>query len=179
MKYKIFILFLLGVLFSGSVFSYDIGDFPNYFTIDDSIEVTFILGSNAHAKDVISAIDIATKIQYYQDSLNHRSLGNIAYLDTEISDFKSYNTVVIGGPCINSAAAELLDFPIDCRAGLSPGDSLIRLFEFGNSYSLLIAGYHADDTRRASSVMSNHEDYNLSGRSLEVYEQRFEEYLLS
>ncbi|MFW6025390.1 MAG: hypothetical protein ACOCRX_03525 [Candidatus Woesearchaeota archaeon] len=179
MKYKILILFLLGVILSTGMFSYDIGDFPSYFMRDDTIAVTFILGSNAHAKDVVSAIDIATKMQFYQDSVRHRSLGNIAFLDNEISNLHDQNSIVVGGPCINSAAAELLDFPIDCRAGLSPGDSLIKLFEFGNTYSLLIAGYHADDTRRASSVLANHEDYNLSGRSIEVYEQSFEDFLLS
>ncbi len=178
MKFKLIILLLIGVLFSSNLYSYEIGDFPEYFMEDNSINVNFVLGSNAHAKDVITAVDIATKVQYLQDSLQLRNLGSIGYLDNEIDDVSKRNNIVIGGPCINSAAAELLDFPIDCRADMSPGDSIIKLYEFDNSHSLLIAGYHADDTRRAGSVIANHEDYNLTGRTLEVFEQHYEDHML-
>ena len=73
------------------------------------------------------------------------------------------NLVVVGGPAINSIAAELLglDFPTygtDPNSGFSPGMAQITLFEnelTPGSVALLVAGYAKDDTMAASRALIN------------------------
>jgi hypothetical protein len=85
------------------------------------------------------------------------SLGNVLVKDSEVSSVSSKNLVVIGGSCINSAAATLVG-GAKCTAdftsstGIGSGQFLIQ--SFGNAYTtgkiaLLVAGYEAADTINA------------------------------
>jgi hypothetical protein len=46
--------------------------------------------------------------------------------------------------------------------------SMIRLVEKKNVTIVSIVGYDIKDTKEALNVLLNHEDYNLSGRELQV-----------
>lgn len=89
----------------------------------------------------------------------------IAVLDNEV-DLGSGNLIVVGGPCVNTIAMELLDNPADCAEGFEPGKALIELFDSQNA--LLVAGYSAQDTLGAAYVLADYEDYDLSGTKVEV-----------
>jgi len=94
-----------------------------------------------------------------------------AKLAKEIQDIKAQNLIVVGGPCANSVASELLGNPADCAAGFEDGKAKIRLFEQANgNVALLVAGYSAEDTRTASQVVANAKDYagKLTGTNVEV-----------
>ena len=91
-----------------------------------------------------------------------------AKLASEVADVTAVNAVVVGGPCANSAAAALMGDPADCTAGFEPGKALIKLFEHGDNVAVLVAGYDAIDTRRASRVLANYKDYDLSGSEVSV-----------
>lgn len=93
-----------------------------------------------------------------------------AKLDTEIADATAQNLIVVGGPCANSVAATLMGNPADCAAGFVPGEAMIKLFEQTNGkVAVLVAGYSALDTRRASRVLANYKDYTgLAGASVTV-----------
>ncbi|HEA46722.1 MAG TPA: hypothetical protein ENH99_02980 [Candidatus Pacearchaeota archaeon] len=86
------------------------------------------------------------------------SLGDVIVMDSEVSSVSSKNLVVVGGSCINSAAANLLG-GASCGSawtdatGVGSGQFLIQ--SFGDAYStgkvaLLVAGYEAADTVNAA-----------------------------
>ena len=94
----------------------------------------------------------------------------IAQLASEAGDIRSKNTIVIGGPCANTAAATLMDNPQPCGKDFSQGKALIRLVEHTNgNVALLVAGYDAIDTRRAARVVAEYEKWNqFSGMDLTI-----------
>ncbi|MDN5327530.1 MAG: hypothetical protein PWP03_168 [Candidatus Woesearchaeota archaeon] len=86
----------------------------------------------------------------------------LAILDTELPSadaVKNGNYVVVGGPCVNTAAAALLGNPEDCAAGFEPGKAVIQLFENNDNYALLVAGYNGEDTLLATEVLGNYKDF--------------------
>ena len=89
-------------------------------------------------------------------------------LDSEVADVKAQNLVVVGGPCVNTAAAELLGNPSDCTEGFIPGNARVKLFEHANgNVAMLVAGYSGADTRLAGKVIANRAG-ELSGKELVV-----------
>ncbi len=89
-------------------------------------------------------------------------------LDSEVADVKAQNLVVVGGPCVNTAAAELLGNPTDCTEGFTPGKARVKLFEHANgNVAMLVAGYSGADTRLAGKVVANRAS-ELSGKELVV-----------
>ena len=90
--------------------------------------------------------------------------------DTDVADLTAYNAIVVGGPCVNTHAADLLglEFPTCGDSGLlsfGAGEAIIELKANGANYALLVAGYDAEDTRRAGVVLKNYEEFELSGES--------------
>jgi len=85
-----------------------------------------------------------------------------------VEDVTAVNAIVVGGPCANSAAAQLMGNPEDCTAGFEAGKAMIKLFENSGNVALLVAGFDALDTRRAARVLADHGDYALSGMEAEV-----------
>lgn len=89
-------------------------------------------------------------------------------LDTEVADATAQNLIVVGGPCVNSVAAELLGNPSDCTEGFAPGKARVKLFEQTNgNVAMLVAGYSGADTRLAGKVVA-HRASELSGTEVEV-----------
>ena len=95
----------------------------------------------------------------------------IARLDTEVgTTWRNNNVIVVGGPCVNSVAAELLNSPADnCAEGFTAGRATVRLFEQNNRVAMLVAGYSAADTTRAAQAVARYRDYNnFRGREVEI-----------
>jgi hypothetical protein len=90
----------------------------------------------------------------------------LAVLDSEAPALGSTNMIVVGGPCVNTVAAELMGNPVDCAEGFTPGKAVIKLFE--SRKALLVAGYSAQDTLGATYVLADSADYDLSGDEVEV-----------
>lgn len=89
-------------------------------------------------------------------------------LDSEVASVKAQNLVVVGGPCVNTVAAELMGSPTDCTAGFTPGKAMVKLFEHANgNVAMLVAGYSGADTRLAGKVIA-HRWAELSGTEVEV-----------
>lgn len=84
---------------------------------------------------------------------------------------KTQNLIAVGGPAINKAAAVVmgLEFPATGAAsGIAAGTAIIKLYENGNNVAMVVAGYDAADTRRASTVMAHYGDYALTGKEVVV-----------
>lgn len=92
-------------------------------------------------------------------------LGGVLVTDAEVSSVSSKNLIVVGGTCINSVAAELLDVATGtCGAAwtaetaVGQGKYLIQSFTSPYSSSkiaVLVAGYEAADTAAAASKLVN------------------------
>jgi hypothetical protein len=88
-----------------------------------------------------------------------------AKLAGEVTNLNAQNAIVIGGPCANDAAAELMGNPANCAEGFSSGKAVLKLYEHANGkVALLVAGGDAMDTRRASRVVANYEQWQDSGK---------------
>ena len=85
---------------------------------------------------------------------------------------KESNVILVGGPCANPVAAVWLGNPEDCAAGFEAGKAKIKLMEDETSgkVALLVAGYGAKDTQRASKVVAEYDSHtdNFKGAELEV-----------
>ena len=94
-----------------------------------------------------------------------------AKLASEVSDVKAQNTILVGGPCANTAAATVMGNPVDCVAGFEPGVGRIEVWEHSNgNVAMLVAGYSALDTRNAAQVVANYKDYKgqMKGTKVQV-----------
>ncbi len=88
-----------------------------------------------------------------------------AVLPNEVGNIAQVNAIVVGGPCVNSAAAQLMGNPTNCAEGFEDGKGVLRLFEHpSGKVSLLVAGYSAQDTRRAARVLAQYEDFQSTGK---------------
>lgn len=89
-------------------------------------------------------------------------------LASDVADITAQNAILVGGPCANAAAAEVMGNPADCTAGFKAGSGLIQLFENNGKVAMLVAGYSAEDTTAATSVVANSKNYKLKGTKMEV-----------
>jgi hypothetical protein len=90
-------------------------------------------------------------------------LGDILVKDTEVSSVATKNLIVVGGSCINSAAAALVG-GAKCGAawttetGVGTGQFLIKGYatsSITSKLALLVAGYDAADTVKATTYLTN------------------------
>jgi hypothetical protein len=93
------------------------------------------------------------------------ALGNVLVKDTEVSSVATKNLIVVGGSCINSAAAALVG-GTKCGAawtaatGVGSGQFLIKGYAnsaLTSGLALLVAGYDAEDTVKATTYLTNKE----------------------
>jgi len=90
-------------------------------------------------------------------------LGNVIVKDSEVSNVATKNLIVVGGSCINSAAAALVG-GAKCGAswteatGVGSGQFLIKGYassDITSKLALLVAGYDAADTKNAATYLTN------------------------
>ncbi|MFO7711286.1 MAG: hypothetical protein R6V53_05970, partial [Candidatus Woesearchaeota archaeon] len=84
----------------------------------------------------------------------------------DVGSLSSDNLIVVGGPCVNDVAAQLMGNPADCTEGFEEGKAFIKLYENGDKVAMLVAGAEALDTRRAARVVANYDEYqsDFSGK---------------
>ena len=165
MKLKIGVFPIIFLMLFSSVFALDLSDFPDMFIKGNSVDTIIIVGKSAKAEDVLGAIDIVVTLQ---NEIKYTKI-DIAKLDNEVSSLSAQNSIIIGGPCANAAAAKLLGYPANCLEGFEVGKGYIKLYEWNNgNIALLVAGTVALDTRRATSLLANYKDYTLEGTSMVV-----------
>ena len=115
----------------------------------------------------VTAQGATTKTATAKGDLVAVSVVDATKLDSEVADAKAQNLIVVGGPCVNSVAAELLGNPTNCAEGFTAGKARIKLVENGGKVAMLVAGYSGADTRLAGKVLAHKGDM-LSGMEVEV-----------
>ena len=92
----------------------------------------------------------------------------LAVLDSNAPAIGSDNLIVVGGPCANTVAAELLGNPEQCGADFEPGKAVIKSWDKNGKVAILVAGYEATETLGASRVLAAYSTYDLKGTEVEV-----------
>ncbi|MGM5488802.1 MAG: hypothetical protein ACQESG_07685, partial [Nanobdellota archaeon] len=77
----------------------------------------------------------------------------------DVDSLSSQNLIVVGGPCVNDVAAQLMGNPADCMEGYEEGKAFVKLYENGDKVAMLVAGATDLDTRRAARVVANYGEY--------------------
>ncbi len=103
-----------------------------------------------------------------------------AVLDTEVTDFSAQNLIIVGGPCVNTAAADIMENPDPCTTGFEEGKAMIKLYErTDGKVALLVAGYVGMDTRRAARALAEYDQHTFTGTELEVTGTSLTQYTVS
>jgi len=133
--------------------SFDLKNLPNPFS-EDSI---FVVGANAPAMDVASAVQISSMLIYKSGKPFESKLDNQI---TE-ADY-AHNLIIIGNPCVNSMVEKV--FGIVCD-GLSLNDNqaILKLAVSRGKTALLVTGNTPAATSEAAKRVANYETYGLSG----------------
>ncbi len=87
-------------------------------------------------------------------------VGVVTITDSNIASAAGKNLVVVGGSAINSVAAELLgaaysESAFTSATGVAAGQFLIQSFSRSGKTALLVAGYNAADTEKATTYLLN------------------------
>ncbi|MBU1202372.1 MAG: hypothetical protein KJ583_06645 [Nanoarchaeota archaeon] len=90
----------------------------------------------------------------------------IAVLDINAPALGSTPMIIVGGPCANTVAAEVMGMPTPCGKDFESGKAVIKWYDAKSA--LLVAGYEAIETQGASRVLADYMDYGLSGTEVEV-----------
>jgi hypothetical protein len=140
---------------------------------DDSDELTIDYpGAQRYPQVFVTAgtVDVADSEMGESGSLMTEQVNPIAVglavLDTDAPALGSAKLIVVGGPCVNTVAAELMGNPTSCAEGFTPGKAVIKFYASQNA--LLVAGYGAQDTLGAAYVLADASDYKLTGNEVEV-----------
>lgn len=102
------------------------------------------------------------------DLVSVAGLVGASKLDSEVASMTAQNLIVVGGPCVNTVAAELLGNPADCTEGFRAGVARVKLFEHANgNVAMLVAGFSGQDTRNAGGFLATRWE-ELSGDEVEL-----------
>lgn len=98
----------------------------------------------------------------------------VAKLDTDAT-LGSTNQIIVGGPAVNQLAAKAIGvtYPsYGLSSGLlsGQGEAVIKLVQQGSNVAIVVAGWEAADTQRATSVLANYGNYagKLSGQEVTI-----------
>ncbi|MBN2367769.1 S-layer protein [Candidatus Woesearchaeota archaeon] len=96
----------------------------------------------------------------------------LAVLDTTAASM-SKNMIVVGGPCANNIAFALMGSPDNCAEGFEDGKAMLKSYDRNGKAALLVAGSLAEDTVRASQVLSQRNgayasDFDALGEEVEL-----------
>lgn len=144
----------------------DIGSQITYNTNDNDVTIT-MPKDETFGNVYITPID--SEIMNYiggQSYTIQKLTPGSAKLDSEIYDVSSQNLISVGGPCANSVTAKImgLNYPsCGVDSTIQPNTAIIKSFaEQNGNVALVIAGWESDDTRRASRVLANYDQYNIN-----------------
>ncbi len=126
-------------------------EYPEHQRLPQVYYTTGAVSSSSSAKGDLMAVEV----------------GVATKLDSEVADAWAQNLIVVGGPCVNAVAAELMGNPASCAEGFTPGKAVVKLFEKNGKVAMLVAGYSGADTRLAGKVVAQQPE-KLMGSEVEI-----------
>ncbi len=125
---------------------------------------------------IVSGVEGETRVKTVE--LKPLPVGQIGLLDSEVpspwyqGDYEGL--IVVGGPCVNRVAAELLNktFPAcGVASGIPQNAALVKIVEEGGKVAVLVAGWEWQDTRKAARMLA---EYIAEGKNAEVFDGKEE-----
>lgn len=99
-----------------------------------------------------------------------------AKLASEMQSIDGVNTIILGGPCANKWAAQLMGNPQPCFRDFPRQTGYLAMYQHATGkVAILIAGYESQDTRRAARALAQYSKFNLQGSRIEVIGTSFED----
>jgi hypothetical protein len=146
---KWLLVFLLVVNIASAV---TIADWPQFFVKSGKFNAKYVVGEEAPALDVVSATVISTSLAKFE---NVTTDVGTSTLDSEISNISMFNAIVVGSPCENKAAAQLMGNPEPCYKDLGGSVGYIKVFESNGRVQVLITGLDEKDRNAAAKYLAN------------------------
>ena len=131
---------------------------------EENTPLVYVVGTGAAVSKVDTASEGDTVVMQRIDV-------GATKLASEVSNINAVNSILVGGPCANAAAATVMGNPADCTAGFEPGVGRVVMYDVGTgNVAMLVAGYSALDTRNAAQVVANYKTYSgqLTGSEVAV-----------
>ncbi len=156
---------------------YDLSEFPEPFITDGCLSVVFIAGNNTKDMETLHLLVNVLQEARLFNEISNECKENIGVVtsDSDIRDglLKEKNAILVGGPCANQITAQIMgttsSWP-DCASEFDVEEGSIKVYNKYNNTQLIIAGYTAEDTRKATEVLVDYRLYNLNGKSVIVDE---------
>lgn len=149
---------LLLLLLLPVVQAYTLADWPQFYVSHGKFNAKYVVGEEAPALDVISATIISTSLAKFE---NVTTEVGTSTLDIEISDITKHNAIVLGSPCENRAAAQLMGNPVPCYKDLAGSVGYIKLFENNSKVQILITGLDEKDRNAAAKYLADKSMVNI------------------
>ncbi|MEM4254603.1 MAG: hypothetical protein QXR48_04450 [Candidatus Woesearchaeota archaeon] len=91
----------------------------------------------------------------------------VSKLASEVADITQYNAIVVGGPCANPIAAQLMGNPEPCWESIAKG--VAKIYEHANgNVALLAAGRTGQDTRRVARALATGQIASVRSKEAEI-----------
>ncbi len=91
----------------------------------------------------------------------------VSKLASEVADVTQFNAIVVGGPCANPIAAQLMGNPEPCWESISK--AVVKVYEHSNgNVAMLVAGRSGQDTRRAARAVATGQIASVNSKEAEV-----------
>ncbi|MEM4263729.1 MAG: hypothetical protein QW666_02425 [Candidatus Woesearchaeota archaeon] len=92
-----------------------------------------------------------------------------AKLASEIANITQFNAIVVGGPCANPLAAQLMGNPEPCWESVPENKAIVKLFTHANgNVALLVAGRTAMNTRQAARAVATGAIKSVAGTEAQI-----------
>jgi len=154
---------LILLLLLPAVHAIELSDWPDFFVSNNKFSAKYVVGEESPSMDVVSATIISTSLAQFESLTTEVGTSKI---DSEISDIRDHDAIVIGNPCENSAALQLLGNPNPCYKDLAGSVGYIKVFEHGSKVQILITGLNEKDRRAAAKFLA---DNKISGVHTDGY----------
>lgn len=129
-----------------------ISDWPSFYVSNGKFNAIYVIGEEAPALDVVSATVISSSLAKFE---NVTTEVGTSRLDTEIANISTKDAIVVGSPCDNRAAYQLMGSPEPCYKDLSGSVGYIKLFQNYGRVQLLITGLDEKDRNAAAKFLAN------------------------
>lgn len=122
------------------------------------------------AKDFVSEEERAPEsVKDVLSSVGKKQLSNIVKFVSEIDNVRDYNSILVGGACVNQLSAQLQGNPLPCWESIAKDVAVIQSYAFQNgNIALLVAGMSAADTRRATTALATGLLKNINASSARI-----------
>jgi hypothetical protein len=135
-------------------------DLASKFTIDSSAD-EYDYEVEYFGKEVTATVNVVAGADV--EGVSDSAVGSLVVMDDEVDSVSSKNLIIVGGSCINSAAATALGVPTNtCGAaftaatGVGTGQFLIKAVDgafASGKIALVVAGYETADTVAAATYL--------------------------